>query len=226
MERKEYSAGAVKLSFWFMEFRKVVELRGEGKTYEDIKRLSQEKNLFATSTPARAKQICSTVTTRVQSLDESFYPVFLESDLATQKLFNLVAIMATDALFFDFVYEVVREKLIIGSNELSDSDVRIFFKDKQIQDEKTARWTDETLNRLGRCYKTLLYEAGITDKVSPTGRQGESDRARRHSGVEDGLGHKAKETRKIFRPILDPMFERWLNEHDMGVLVKALTGVR
>lgn len=200
MERKEYSAGAVKLSFWFMEFRKVVELRGEGKTYEDIKQLSQEENLFATSTPARAKQICSTVTTRVQSLDDSFYPVFSESDLSTQKLFNLAAVMASDTLFFDFVYEVVREKMIIGSNELADSDVQIFFKDKQQQNEKVAEWTDITLNRLGRCYKTMLYEAGITDK--------------------------AKETRKIFRPILDPMFERWLNEHDMGVLVKALTGVR
>ncbi len=200
MERKEYSAGAVKLSFWFMEFRKVVELRGEGKTYEDIKQLSQEENLFATSTPARAKQICSTVTTRVQSLDDSFYPVFSESDLSTQKLFNLAAVMASDTLFFDFVYEVVREKMIIGSNELADSDVRIFFKDKQQQNEKVAEWTDITLNRLGCCYKTMLYEAGITDK--------------------------AKETRKIFRPILDPVFERWLNEHDMGVLVKALTGVR
>lgn len=200
MERKEYSAGAVKLSFWFMEFRKVVELRGEGKTYEDIKQLSQEENLFATSTPARAKQICSTVTTRVQSLDDSFYPVFSESDLSTQKLFNLAAVMASDTLFFDFVYEVVREKMIIGSNELADSDVRIFIKDKQQQNEKVTEWTDITLNRLGRCYKTMLYEAGITDK--------------------------AKETRKIFRPILDPMFERWLNEHDMGVLVKALTGVR
>ncbi len=200
MERKEYSAGAVKLSFWFMEFRKVVELRGEGKAYEDIRRLSQEENLFATSTPARAKQICSTVTMRVQSLDDSFYSVFSESDLATQKLFNLAAIMASDTLFFDFVYEVVREKMIIGSNELADSDVRIFFKDKQQQNEKVAEWTDATLNRLGRCYKTMLYEAGITDK--------------------------AKETRKIFKPILDPMFERWLNEHDMGALVKALTGVR
>ena len=31
MERKEYSAGAVKLSFWFIEFSKVVELLHEGK---------------------------------------------------------------------------------------------------------------------------------------------------------------------------------------------------
>ena len=42
MNRKEYSAGAVKHSFWFMEFRKVVSLRLEGKTWEEIKRLTSE----------------------------------------------------------------------------------------------------------------------------------------------------------------------------------------
>ena len=36
MERKEYSAGAVKLSFWFIEFSKVVELLHEGKNAENI----------------------------------------------------------------------------------------------------------------------------------------------------------------------------------------------
>ena len=37
MNRKDYSAGAVKHAFWFMEFRKIVSLRREGKTWEEIK---------------------------------------------------------------------------------------------------------------------------------------------------------------------------------------------
>ena len=47
MERKEYSAGAVKLSYWFIEFRKVVELLHEGKNAEQIKSLALNENLFA-----------------------------------------------------------------------------------------------------------------------------------------------------------------------------------
>ena len=47
----------------------------------------------------------------------------MESDIATQKLFALAAAMANDTLFFDFVYEVIREKMILGSNEYADSDV-------------------------------------------------------------------------------------------------------
>ena len=38
MERKPYSAGAVKFSFWFMEFRKTVQLLSEGKSFADIKK--------------------------------------------------------------------------------------------------------------------------------------------------------------------------------------------
>jgi hypothetical protein len=167
---------------------------------EDIKELNAEENIFAAPTPLRANQIFNTVSARVKTLDESFCPIFLSSDLSSQKLFALVAAMAYDTLFFDFVYEVIREKMIIGNNILSDSDVRIFFKDKQQQDEKVAGWTDATLVRLGRCYKTMLYEAGVIDK--------------------------AKEERQILKPLIDPVMQQWLMDHDMAICVKALTGVR
>ena len=197
---KESSAGAVKFSFWFMEFKKVVRLLTEGKSYQEIKEVVENENLFAAATPARARQIYSTVTARIKSLDDSFYPIFLKGDLSTQKLFALTAALTHDRLFFDFVYEVIREKIIIGSNEYADRDIRIFFQNKQLQDEKVAKWTDETLNRLGRSYKTMLYEAGVTDK--------------------------ANGTRKILRPILDREMEQWLMAHHMELILKALTGVR
>ena len=200
MERKEYSASAVKLSFWFIEFRKVTELLCEGKSADQIKYLALNENLFAAPTSLRANQIYNTVIGRIKAMHNSFIPLFMHSDLATQKLLALIAAMAYDTLFFDFVYEVIREKMILGSNELFDSDVSVFFKDKQLQNEKVAGWTDATLMRLSRCYKTMLYEAGIINK--------------------------AKTVRKILRPILDPELVRWLEQNNMGAYVKALAGVR
>lgn len=200
MERREYSAGAVKHSFWFMEFRKVVQLLSEGMTIEEIKTRNQAENIFGAPTVMRATQIFNTVSARVKMLDESFYPVFVTSEVSTQKLFNLAAVMAYDTLFGEFVYEVIREKMIIGSDEFTESDIRVFFKNKQLQDDKVATWTDATLTRLGRCYKTLLFEAGMTDK--------------------------GKETRKILKPILDPVMQNWLMDHGMEYIVKAMTGVR
>lgn len=200
MEKKPYSAGAVKMSFWFMEFRKVVELLAAGKTLEEIKEMNKNENIFGAPTAARANQIFVTVSGRIKTLDKSFVEVFQKSDVAMQKIFVLVSSLAYDSLFFEFVYEVIREKLILGADTLTDSDIRIFFKDKSLQDERVAKWTAATLKRLRAYYKTMLCEAGLLDK-----------------GMAD---------RKIIRPVLSPTVEEWLNTHDMEVCVKALNGVR
>ena len=177
-----------------MEFRKTVQLLSEGKSFADIKKLNEETNIYGAPTKLRAQQIYSTVT--------AFYPIFLSSDLATQKLFVLTTALLHDTLFFDFVYEVVREKMILGSDELTDADIRIFFKNKQEQSEKVASLQDYTLRRLGSCYKTQLYEAGLLES------------------------NRANSSRKILKPILDIAFEHWLYDHDLGIMVKTLTGVR
>ena len=198
--RNDYSASAVKHAFWFMEFRKVVTLRYERKTWEEIKKANEEENLFGAPTPTRAKQIWNTVSARTKALDDSFYQIFMNGDLASQKLFALVAVMANDILFAEFVYEIIREKMIIGINEYSPSDIRLFFKHKQEQSEKAAGWTDQTLERLGHSYRNFLYEAGVTD---------------------NGRG-----IRKILKPILDPEMESWLKEQHMDYYLKALKGER
>ena len=200
MNIKTYSAGGVKHAFWFMEFRKVVSLRIEGRTWDEIKQINEDENIFGAPTKQRATQIWNTVSARIKSLDDSFYPTFQSCDVSGQKLFALTAAMVYDKLFGEFVYEVIREKMIIGMDEFADSDIRIFFNNKQAQDEKVAKWTDATLKRLGACYKNLLLEAGITDK--------------------------GRDTRKIYKPILDPAMKRWMMDHGMEYYVKALTGVR
>jgi hypothetical protein len=200
MERKEYSAGAVKLSFWFMEFRKVAGLLNKGKTLDDIKKLNSEENIFGAPTKDRAEKIMNTIANRMNCIPSSFLRIFTDSDIATQKLFVLASILASDTLFFDFVYEVIREKMILGSNEFSDSDVRIFFRNKQVQDEKVASWTDATIARLGTSYKTMLFEAGMTDR--------------------------GKTIRKVNKPILDPVFAHWLDDNGLVQIEKTLAGVR
>ena len=200
MKRKEYSAGMVKLSFWFAEFRKVLELLSSGKTLPEIKQMNVQGNIFSAPTQARAIQIFNTVSTRVKGLDSSFYAVFAKSDISTRKFIALIAVMQTDSLFFDFVYEVYREKLILGIDELADSDVGIFFKNKQLQSEKVAKWTDYTLKTLGACYKTMLMEAGLIDQSTGT--------------------------RNIIKPILDKALEECLKANSMEISLRALTGVK
>ncbi|MDK2937757.1 MAG: hypothetical protein PWP16_1068 [Eubacteriaceae bacterium] len=200
MQEKKYSAGMVKFSFWFSEFRQVLGYLAGGKTMKEIKEMIQRENLFMASSKARSTMIFSTVSRRIKSLPKDFYPVFELSDISNQKIIVLIAIMLSDALFFDFMHEVYREKLIIGVEELKDSDITIFFKNKQIQDEKVAGWKDETLKRLGASYKNVLMEAGLIGQ--------------------------SKGSRKILKPILDKRLEDCLKDNDLLVVLNALTGVR
>ena len=122
MKRNKYSAGSVKFALWFTEFRKAVWLLEQGKSFAEIKELSAADNIFGAPTPARAAMIQSTITARIRGLGPSFYPLFQESDVSTQKLYALTGSFAHDTLFFDFMYEVVREKMIIGTSVLADAD--------------------------------------------------------------------------------------------------------
>lgn len=200
MKRKPYSAGMVKLSFWFAEFKKVIKLINSGMTIEEIKALNNKENIFMAASEARSTQIFNTVSMRVKTMDPEFYNLFEESDISNQKIIVLISIVESDSLFFDFMYEVYREKLILGVDEIADSDVSIFFKNKQIQSERVAKWTDYTLKRLGDCYKTVLVEAGLLERATGT--------------------------RKILKPIMDPSLEMKLKDCGMELTLKALTGVR
>jgi hypothetical protein len=200
MGRKEYSAGMVKLSFWFSEFKKMISLLNSGKTLPEIKSLNLKENIFSAPTEARAIQIFNTVSTRVKALDQGFYSLFEDCDITNQKLIALIAVMESDSLFFDFMYEVYREKLIIGIDEISDSDISVFLKDKQVQNDRVAKWTDYTLKRLGACYRTILMEAGILERTTGS--------------------------RKIIKPIMERALDQKLKDSGMEITLRVLLGVR
>ncbi len=199
MERKGYSAGAVKWSFWFLEFKKTAILLQQGLAMTDIRQRNMGENLFNASSAERSGLIMNTVAARISAMPGSFLNDFVRADIAAQKLYCLIGCMCNDTLFFEFVYEVIREKMILGLDAYADSDLRIFFREKQEQSEKVAGWKDYTLKRLGCCYKTMLYEAGLTDK--------------------------GKTERKILRPILFPEMEKWLKANGLEPIWKALKGV-
>lgn len=200
MTGKNYSANSVKLSFWFLEYRKVMSLITEGMNLKEIRELNRNENIFAAPTFVRGDQIFLTISKRVSSLNNNINILFEKSDVSTQKIINLIAILETDTLFFDFMYEVYREKLILGSNTLEESDIRIFFKNKQMESEKVAKWQDYTLHRLGGVYKTMLSETGL---------------------IEKNDNHY-----ELKKPMIDIMLERYLIENNLGVYLKIFSGVR
>lgn len=192
----KYSAAATKFSFWFNEYRKVLSLVRDGMTKEEIMRLSKEENIFSVAKSDRGTSIASTVYERVVSIPEELHRFMDTGDLETQRLIVLISIMRTERLFFEFMFEVFRDKTMVGDVILRDSDFRTFFHEKQMSSETVAKWTEVSLNRLRKTYKVYLADAGLTDR---------------------SIGD-----RKIIKPYLDHEFTDALLRIDMEPFLKAL----
>ena len=160
MEEK-YSAGLVSQSFWFVEMKKVIKLKSEGTSEQDIKTLCLYENLFGAINENRAKRMYGYIWNRVKRLDDELLELFEKSDVATQKLINLIAILYGDRLFFEFLFEVYREKVILGAEEISDFDVKVFFKNKEVQSDDVSKWIDRTKKRLGSAYFNYMADANL-----------------------------------------------------------------
>jgi hypothetical protein len=161
MEEK-YNAGLIAQSFWFIEFKKIVLLHSDGASYDEIKRQCVDENLFGAVNCNRGKRMCGYLVTRLNSMDDKLIDIFVHSDVTAQKLINLVTIMRTNTLFYEFVYEVYRKKLIVGDKLIDLKDVNIFFAQKESQNANLASWNETTKKRLRSLFLNFLTESGLT----------------------------------------------------------------
>ena len=65
-------------------------------------------------------------------MDKTLIDLFCTSDLATQKVINLIAILRSDRLFFEFMFEVYREKYTWYSSNRRRR-CKYFFKNKKFK---------------------------------------------------------------------------------------------
>ena len=193
-----YSAGLMSQSFWFIEFKKVVKLISNGKSDEEIKSICIEENLFGAAKEYRAKRMCGYILNRAKKLDKTMIDLFLNSDLNTQKIINLITILKGDRLFFEFMFEVYREKVILGIPIIEDTDLKVFFSNKEAQNEDVALWKDTTKKHLRTNNKTYLVDANLITIID--------------------------KQRTITPPILDIALERYLEACGDTAIIKAITG--
>ncbi|NWO19284.1 DUF1819 family protein [Leptotrichia sp. oral taxon 223] len=198
MRKKEYSAGIVSKGFWFLEFKKFLELLIEGKSESEIKELQDEENIFSAPSKDYGKRIISEINKRIKVLPKEIKELFFESDTGTQKVINLLSIMGTDKLFFEYVYNSYRNELLLGTKEYNPGIVMKFLKEKAEQNEDVAKFSEKTLKRMQGTYGNYLKEAGL-------------------------LEEKNKEIlyRKVY---LDYELEKLLRENNMEMYIKTLKG--
>ena len=198
MRKKEYSAGIVSKGFWFLEFKKYLELLKNENNENEIKKMQDEENIFSAPSKDYGKRIISEINKRIKVLPEEIKELFFKSDTGTQKVINLLSIMGTDKLFFEYVYNSYRNELLLGTKEYNPDIVMKFLKEKAEQNEEVAKFSEKTLKRMQGTYGNYLKEAGLLEEKNKEILYG-----------------------KVY---LDYELEKLLMENNMEVYIKTLKG--
>ncbi|MGX7011586.1 DUF1819 family protein [Lactococcus cremoris] len=198
MSKKNYSAGIVSQGFWFYEMKQYLELVNVGKSDQEIKQLSEENNIFAAVSASRANEIFNASRRRVKVLGSEMQTLFPKLNIDNQKLVALIAVLLLNDLFLEFMIEVFQLKIVKGELQLSPTDYKSFFAEKQRTNGTVAGWKPYTYSRLSSAYKNYLLESGLI----------------RENGSWDTITPK----------VLDVRLREWLKSINRLDIEKAITG--
>ena len=166
---------------------------------EEIKGKCIGENLFGYAKEYRLNRVVGYILMRIRSMDETLTNIFMNSDIQTQKLINLITILRKDRLFFEFIYEIYREKVMIGVPTMEIQDVNVFFSRKESQNEDVASWKESTKKHLRSNYLNFMTDANLLTVIN--------------------------KKRMITPPLMDASLERYLKANGESDIAKAIMGV-
>lgn len=157
----EYSSVLTGAGFMLYEVKQVAILKQQGYSDKEIRSKVLEENIFQYEKLSSVKRAMPYILKRVDLLDDLLVQLLIEEPYEVGKVINLYAIMKFDRLFFEFMNEVVAEKLSNNDYSLDKVDMNVFFVAKMEQSEFMAGWSDTTVAKLKQVFKKILLNAGL-----------------------------------------------------------------
>jgi len=159
----DYKSTIKSRPYLYKETKKAASLINQGLSVVEIKNKSLEDNIFQLESEARKKEVASIITARLKDLDKYIIEKISEGTIEASKILVLYSIIKTDRLFFEFMNEVYKEKILLRDLVLRDKDFNTFFQSKREQSDKVASWTEYTFKKIKQVYVRTLFECGLIE---------------------------------------------------------------
>lgn len=157
----EHSSSLNGASTLLFELKQVVKLQQSGLSTKEIRSKVVDENVFQFENKGRITRTLPSVMRRAQTIDSTLASLMIEGSVEMSKVINLYAIMKTDLLFYEFMDEVISEKLQNNDYIIEKKDINIFFTTKAEQSDKVASWSVMNTEKLKRAFMQVLYESGM-----------------------------------------------------------------
>lgn len=138
----------------------------QGLQRTEIKEIAIRENIYQVDKEYRIKEILNGTYSRLELLPKEMIRLLVETDVSTAKMIVLTSIMQSNRFFFEFVNEVLREKIVTGEMEITDRDINVFFNKKCSESHVVAVWTEVSMNKLKSTIPRYLFEAGLLSHPS------------------------------------------------------------
>lgn len=159
----EYKSTIKSRPYLYKETKKAAILLNSGLNINELKVKAVEENIFQVESETRMKELASIIITRLNGIDAYLIDKIENSNIETSKIIVLYAIIKNDRLFFEFLNEVYKEKLLLRDLFIRDKDFNTFFQSKRQQSEKVDSWTEYTFKKLKQVYIRILFECGLIE---------------------------------------------------------------
>lgn len=162
-----YSAGMMSVPYLLMETKNTARLLMKGLSVQEAKKKVLSDNLYQMNSAYRAERYFNAIIRRLKALPDKLLPIIAQGDPAQAKVLLVAAIARTDLLFFEFLHQVFRPALNIGSKTLDNTDINLFFDQKARESALVAGWAQSTVQHLKSSFIRVLREAGLLDNTHP-----------------------------------------------------------
>ena len=163
-ERMQYTSGIKDMAFMFLEMRKTALLLCEGKSADEIVRLSIEENIYQMEKEKRRKEVAQRMTKRLATIGQPLLEILANSYTEDAKLVALLALAKADRLLFEYMIEVIADRFETDCDTVGDRDFEEFIDRKAQNSDVVAKWSVSTLKSIRGAMKGILCEAGLAKR--------------------------------------------------------------
>lgn len=196
---EDYSAKLTAEPFLYNETKIIARYLLDGENELDLKKRNIEENLIKHKKTGSVKRVNSPIFRRLKVMNPEMLEEFVCSDIETSKYILLYAIMKTDRLVKDFIFEVYKDKLFMRKEYIEKFDIDNWYEEKCILSETLKNRTETTTAKLKQVIMKILQDSGLVIK--------EKDRF------------------KIVRPLLKEKYINMLDKNGDLEYAKAIGGL-
>ena len=161
---EDYSAKLTAEPFLYNETKIIARYLLDGENELDLKKRNIEENLIKHKKTGSVKRVNSPIFRRLKVMNPEMLEEFVCSDIETSKYILLYAIMKTDRLVKDFIFEVYKDKLFMRKEYIEKFDVDNWYEEKCILSETLKNRTETTTAKLKQVIMKILQDSGLVIK--------------------------------------------------------------